>query len=64
MPVAAASHVDLRQNWYIGSQSAFDVHVPNAGASLGELPASRIVAELAAEQLVTSWRGEAHVCEG
>jgi hypothetical protein len=64
VPTAAASHEDFRQNWYIGSQSAFDVHVPNAGASLGGLPASRIVAELPAEQLVTSWRGGGHVCDG
>lgn len=56
--------MDFRQNWYIGSQPAFDVHVPNAGASLIELPASRIVAELPAEQLVTSSPGAGHDCEG
>jgi hypothetical protein len=63
-PTAASSHVAFWQNWYIGSQSAFDVHDPNAGPSPLALPASRGAPEVPVEQLATSTSGLAHVWLG
>jgi hypothetical protein len=51
------------QYWYIGSQSAFDVHEPNGGASLGP-PASRGAAVVPAEQLAISICGLAQAWLG
>ena len=45
VPVAA-SHAGLSQNWYVGSQSAFDAHEDDASdtlASAGTLPALQLV---------------------
>jgi hypothetical protein len=56
--------VDFWQNWYVGSQSVFDVQEPNAVASTGGLLASMGAAAVPAEQLVTSISGLAHVCTG
>jgi hypothetical protein len=56
--------VFFSQNWYVGSQSALDVHEPNAGASLGGLPASIGAPASPAEQLATRTVPPLHVCVG
>jgi hypothetical protein len=51
------------QNWYVGSQSAFDAHAPNGGASV-VAPPSTGVAAAPAEQLESSTWGLVQVCVG
>ncbi len=60
MPVAVRSHVDFEQNWYCGSQSAFDVHEPNDATSASGLPES-LGAPMPVVQLATVVRPPEHV---